>query len=563
MPLDPFFHALVPLALALLLSLALGRMAARFGVPRVTVYLLVGLCLGPHALQRLVPAEGVAGDLLLGSGTEAPLTAVSELAIGFILFGIGGQFRFESFRRVGPRLLGVSAFEIGLTGLLVGAAALITSHDWRLAVVAPALAVASAPSATLVTLRELEAEGPASRSLILCVGHNNLVALLMFPLLLSIAFGGGRAGMASMQAIIALGAGIVGGIAVATALESINGRREMVLLGVVAVLALLGLAHYAAAGATGLGMLACFGAGVAVCNASPHAQVLFRYIENTVYPLYVLFFIGVGRDLHIEAVARAGGLGVLFVAARAAGKLLGTRWGLRFFHVEEGLPPGLGAGLLCQAGIALGLVSTLAWVEPDATAELRNVAVASVVVFELIGPWLVRRVVVDAGEVKLANLVPSAEATGPNALRWVMNELRRNLGLLNLRTGAADGPTVEHAMRRRPQTIASTTPFERVLKALGEAEAQVLPVIDAEGRFKGVVSFEEVKNALYDPVLRGLVIAEDLTHPVTDPLSPGSSLESALERMDQHRAHAWPVVEGGRLLGMVQRSDVYGLMRRR
>jgi CBS-domain-containing membrane protein len=102
-----------------------------------------------------------------------------------------------------------------------------------------------------------------------------------------------------------------------------------------------------------------------------------------------------------------------------------------------------------------------------------------------------------------------------------------------------------------------------VLKALGEAEAHVLPVIDAEGRFKGVVSFEEVKHALYDPVLRNLVIAEDLTETVADPLSPQASLESALERMDRNGAHAWPVVEEGRLLGMVQRSDVYGLMRRR
>ena len=61
--------------------------------------------------------------------------------------------------------------------------------DWRLAVIAPALAISSAPSATLVTLREIEADGPTSRSLILCVGNNNLVALFLFPLLLAVAFG--------------------------------------------------------------------------------------------------------------------------------------------------------------------------------------------------------------------------------------------------------------------------------------------------------------------------------------------------------------------------------------
>jgi Kef-type K+ transport system membrane component KefB/CBS domain-containing protein len=552
----------LPLAAALLLSLALGRTASRFGVPGVTVYLLVGLALGPHALQRLLSADGPAGVLLLGPETAGPLNAVGELAVGFILFGIGGEFRFQSFRRIGARLLGVSAVEVGLTGLLVGGAVLWGTGDWRLALIAPALAVASAPSATLVTLRELEAEGPASRSLIICVGQSNLAALLLFPLLLSLAFGGGKAGMAGMLAIGAIGVGALVGIAIANALEVITGRREIVLLGLVTVLLLLGMAHRAEAGATGLAMLACFSAGLAVSNASPHAGALFRYVENTVYPLYVLFFVGAGCDLHVGALAEAGALGALFIGARAAGKVAGTYLGLRLFRLEEGLPPTLGVGLLCQAGVALGLVSTLEWVEPDATAGLRSVVVASVVVFELIGPWLVRRVAVEAGEVKLANLVPQAEATGSDAWRWVMNELRRNLGLLPKEAGAPGGPTVEHAMRRRPRILQEAVPFERVLKALGESDADVLPVVGAGGELKGVISYDEVKNALYDPVLRGLVIAEDLAHTIDDPLAVTASLEAALERMDRHRAHSWPVVAEGRLVGMVRRSDVYALIRR-
>ncbi len=414
-----------------------------------------------------------------------------------------------------------------------------------------------------MTLREIEADGPTSRSLILCVGNNNLVALFLFPLLLALAFGGGHPAQATAFALLALGTGGLIGFGAAVWLESITGRRELVLLGMLVVFAALGLVHWIAAGSTGLGMLACFAAGVALTNGSPHSDELFRYVENTVYPLYVLFFIAAGRDLHLEAVIQGGALGVLFIFARAAGKLFGARIGLRLTGWGEGMPPSFGAGLMCQAGIALGLVAALEYAAPDATAELRHVVVASVVVFELAGPWLVRRTALVAGEVKLVNLFPHAEARGTEAVRWVLLEFRRNLGMLRSDSGLSEGgPTVGHAMRRRPRVVSERLPFERVLKALGETGTDLLPVVDAEGRFKGVISYEEVKNTLYEPALRDLVIAEDLTSDIGDPLEPESSLAAALDIMDRHRVHSWPVVEGERLLGMVRRTDLYSLMRK-
>jgi CBS domain-containing protein len=325
----------------------------------------------------------------------------------------------------------------------------------------------------------------------------------------------------------------------------------------------LGVAHGVRPGSTGLAMLCCFAAGMSLSNASPHSGQLFRYLENTVYPLYVLFFLGAGRDLHVEAMLSAGALGVLFVLARASGKVVGGRLGLRLARWEESLPSEFGAGLLCQAGVALGLVAALEAVEAGVTKDLRSVVVASVVFFELVGPWLVRRTAVRAGEVKLANLLSPPEATGVDALRWVWTELRRNLGLLRGDLLQPDGaPTVMHAMRRRPATVPESAPFERVLRTLGDTGADVLPVLGPDGAFAGVISYEEVKNALYDPALRGLVIAGDLTIPVDDPLAPGDSLASALERMDRHRVQSWPVVEEARLVGIARRSDLYGLMRR-
>jgi len=538
-------------------------MASRIGIPRVTVYLLVGLVLGPHALLRLVGADSPAGGFLLGPDTETPLAATGQLALGFILFGVGSEFRLRVFRRVGPRILRISSMEMLTTAVLVGLAVWAVTGDWRLAVVAPALATASAPSATLVTLREIEAEGPASRALILLVGHNNLVTLLVFPLLLALAFGSGNPLEATAASLLALAGGGGLGLCAAVGLEAIAGRREFVLLGLLVVLAALGLVHWAQPGATGLGMLACFAAGVVVANGSPHADALFRYVENTVYPLYVLFFIDAGRDLHIEALASAGVLGALFIAARSLGKLGGVELGLRAAGWQQQMPRGLGAGLLCQAGVALGLVTALASAAPEATAELRHVVVASVVFFELLGPWLVRRTAIRAAEVKLSQLYPHSDATGFDALRWVWLEIRRNLGLVRGDVVGSDrGARVAQAMHRRPATIGEGEPFERVLRVLGETAEPLLAVLDAGGRFQGVISYDEVKSTLYDPVLRSLIIARDLTARVDDPLRPDDSLAAALDRMDHHRVHSWPVVEDGRLLGMVRRAELYAVVRR-
>jgi len=547
---------------ALLLSLAVGRFASGHGIPRVTVYLLVGLFLGPHIGLAWAEPDGILAQFMLGPDTEVPLRVLQELGVGFILFSIGAAFRFPIFREVGPRILGISGAEIGLTSVLVGGAVYLATGDWRLGVIAPALAVASAPSATLVTLREVEAEGPTSRCLMLCVGHNNLVALIAYPVLASLAFGVGGAGGATLSALIALAGGGAIGFAAAVWLESITGRRELVLLGILVVLATLGIAHWGEVGGTGLGMLACFAAGLAIANGSPHSDELFRYLENTVYPIYVLFFIAAGRDLHLDAIAQGGLLAVLFIAARTAGKIYGSRIGMRLTGLSDSLPRSLGSGLLCQAGIALGLVASLEQIAPTETAHLRHVVVASVVIFELIGPFLVRHVVVRAGEVTLANLLPHAEAKGTEALRWVYLEFRRNLGLLKDDSDSDNKTTVEHAMRRRPRFVSESLSFERVLKALGETGADLLPVIDHEAYFKGVISYEEVKNTLYDPFLRGLVIAEDLTSSVDDALDPDASLAKALEVLDRHRVQSWPVVKDRQLLGIVRRTDIYAMMRR-
>lgn len=561
---DSFLATLPAIALALFLALRGGRRAQRLGIPRVTAYLLVGILLGPHALGRLVGEESALRALLLDEHTHDVLAVAKQLALGFILFRVGCEFRFTALRRVGPRVLVVSLCEVLATAGAVFVAVFALTGDLAMSALAPLLATDSAPSATLLTLREVEAEGPASQALIQLVGLNNLVTLLLFPLVLVLAYGAGQPWIATGAALLALAGGVALGFLAAVSLESSRQARERMVLGLLLVFACLGLAH-ALGGAQPFGaiMLACFGAGVAMTNGSHFSDQLGDTLESAVYPLYVLFFLGAGSALEIETLLGLGLLGLFFVGARSAGKVLGARLGVRLARWSGELSPWLGAGLLSQAGVALGLIAALEVAAPAETADLRHVALGSVVFFELLGPILTRNTVVRAGEVKLSNLMLVGDAGGRRALREVAGELGQNLGLVDFgRIDARGGLTVRHAMHKAPDVARANTLFEDVLKLLSHTSSDLLPVIDADGSLLGLISFNDMKDILYDPHLRGLVIAEDLAQPVSEPLDPEEPLHEALADMDRMRVHSWPVVEDGVLVGMLKRKDVYSTLHR-
>lgn len=555
------YRTLPAIAFALLVALWAGGRAQRVGVPRVTAYLLVGMVLGPHLLGGVAEAGKWPPILALGEDPVGVLDLFEHVALGFIIFRVGCEFRFTALRKSGPKIALLSAAELGVTGVCLFVVVWVFTGDLALSVLAPLLATASAPSATLLTLREVEADGPSSRTLIQLVGLNNLVTLLAFPVVLAFSLGAGEPGPATLQAIGALAGGSVIGLVAAILTESWTSARERTVLGVMLVFACLGLAYAIDEHPTGPAMLACFGAGVALVNSSPHADRMNAVLESAIYPLYVLFFLGAGAELHLESLAQLGVLGCAFILARTIGKVLGTRLGLRLARWEEAAPRTLGAGLLCQAGVALGLVAALERQAPEQTADLCKVALASVVFFELVGPYLTRRTVVQAGEVKLANLMKPARH--PGVVREVAGELVRNLGVRTWRgDGSDEGLTVRHVMRRAAGVARANTPFAQVLALVSEAGSDVLPVTDHAGNLIGMISFADIKDILYDPTLRTLVIAEDLMQPLEEPVPPELPLRQALALMDSRRVHSVPVCEGRRLLGMLRRSDAYSTLHR-
>jgi Kef-type K+ transport system membrane component KefB len=321
--LNEVLTAFPSIALALLACLILAKLSLGIGVPRVSIYLLVGVALGPHGLMPFFGDAPWVERVFLGEASHHLFELVTPVAVGFILFRVGGEFQFRSLRQFGPRILALSGFEILSTGILVGVAVWAATGDFALGLIAPALAISTAPSATLLTLREVEAEGPTSRSLILLVGLNNLAALLAFPILMGIAFGTGHPFAKTAISFVGLFGGMAIGLVAALLLESFQSRKEHAVLGVLVVLGCLGFSNAISNDPMMTSMLACFGAGFVVVNGSARGPGLFESNQGMVYPLYVLFFLGSGRDLHLETLVALGALGFLFIAARVTGKFFG------------------------------------------------------------------------------------------------------------------------------------------------------------------------------------------------------------------------------------------------
>ena len=561
---DPIWILIFPpLALALLVGHLLGHGAARLGVPQVTVYLLMGIVLGPHGIAALDWMPAWTGVFTLEAQDHHALEVLEHIAIGFILYRVGTEFRFQDLRRIGPRVVALSLGEVLLTGGLVFLAVWSVTGNLIVASIAPVLAISSAPSATLLTLREVEADGRASRAILLLVGLNNLTTLLIFPIPLALAFGVGDPTSAILVALGALGIGGAVGLVISIVLESAGRVRYRTLLGVIGVIACVGLVGFLPGDPVGLAMLACFGAGVAVVNSSPHAEEFTLDLERAVYPLYALFFVAAGSGLQVERLGQLGALGLAFIGARVTGKLLGSYVGIKLGGFGKDLPKYLGMGLMCQAGVALGILNALegSEVAEPITRDLRGVVLASVVFFELVGPWLTRRTVIEAGEVKLANLV--MQRPGAGGLREVRDELKRNLGADAVGRIEADGGLcVRHAMHRAPDVASSNLTFDAVLKLFGESGHDTLTVVNSDHKPVGVIAFSDIQDILYDPSLRNLVIAEDLMQPLTLTFEPDVALSLALDQMDAGGVHSVAVVEDGHLAGMLSRRDVYSTLHR-
>lgn len=570
----------------MLLAAIVGGYAARLvRVPRVVGFLAGGVALRA-ALDAMLSttADGDAADRL--QAAFAPLGSVKDLALGLILFTIGRVFERSALRSAGPRVLKISLAQAVLCFLFVfaacAAAALVLQPGHG---VAPNLifagllalaAIATAPAVTLFVLQEYDAKGPMTDSILGVTGLNNLVCIVLFHTVFLILAGSGAIHAAvelQAHAWLGLTAATVGSIALGivcgTLISLIHARLplgETVLI-FFALFILLGAGEGWLLEHKGISfnfLLTALIIGAVFANAAMDSQKLETSIRTVGSPIFAGFFVMAGYELHLDDLARMGWLGAAFVTARIAGKLLGTSMGLRWAGVLPSTSPRLGSALLCQGAVVIGLAYfvTRHW-QHELAGMFARVILGSVVVFELIGPLLVKRTVVQAGEVKAITLLRrggSPDEGGPIA--GLM--LRSVLGLFGLRrrlpgAGAAGVMQVRHIMRTNVQFLRAADTLDAVLHFIERSTNHHFPVVNDDNTFAGVIHFSDVRDVIYDPIMGELVTAIDLADTGADVVPMDMPLEGLLETFHRLNVGVLPVVEQAeskRIIGIVEQRDL-------
>ncbi len=403
------------LAVSLLAGLLMSRVVKVLGLPAVTAYLIAGILIGPFCLGRL----GVAG---LGFNSLEQVTSlgiISDVAMGFIAFAIGNEFRLGQLKKNGKQATVIGIVQAVAATLLVDAALIafhyIAPHILSLpaAITLGAIASATAPAATLMVVRQYKAKGPLTDILLPIVALDDAVGLVIFAISFGIAksLTSGHVDILSViaepiiEVTLSLALGFIMGIIFNLIEKMFHSRSKRMSIAITFVLLTVACTKISFnIGPVHCGfssLLTCMMLGTVFCNICDVSEELMDRTERWTAPLYVLFFVFSGAELDFGVIADVAiiAAGVVYILARSAGKYYGSLWSSKSVGCDENIVKYLGVTLLPQAGVALGM-SVIAQQSLGADgAVIRNIILFSVLVYELVGPTLTKIALTKAGEI--------------------------------------------------------------------------------------------------------------------------------------------------------------------
>lgn len=406
---------LLPVSIALLAGLIMTRVFKPLKLPSVTAYLIAGVLVGPYFLGAL-NLEGVGFHTLEAVGQ---LSIVAEVALGFIAFSIGNEFRLEELKHTGKQATIIGIFQ-ALAAVLFVDAALYAVHLMmpdKLSVpqliTLGAIATATAPAATLMVVRQYKAKGPLTSLLLPIVALDDAVGLIIFAICFGISktLVSGVVDFVSIfinplvEIIASLALGAVMGWLL-TQLEKMfnsnTNRLNMTIALVLFTTALSSLSFHVGPVHVGFSsLLVCMMLGTVFCNICPLSHDLMAATDKWTSPLFALFFVVSGAELELSVFTDVSIIiiGTVYIVFRCFGKYFGTLFSAKVTHCEPQICKYLGITLFPQAGVALGMCATAMQLgEPGRL--IRNITLFAVLIYELFGPIMTREALAAAGEIK-------------------------------------------------------------------------------------------------------------------------------------------------------------------
>lgn len=419
---------LISLSVALLSGLLLSRLAKLVRLPAITAYLLAGVLIGPYILGAFnIPGLGITHGQIAGLGI------ISDLALGFIAFSMGSEFRLSALKKIGKQATVIGIIQAVFTTILVDIALvclhLVIPNELPLpaAITLGAVASATAPAATLMVIRQYKAKGPLTNILLPVVALDDAVGLVVFAVSFGVARSMSQAsvGLLSiileplLEVVFSLGLGFIMGLLFTLCEKYFHSRSKRMAVSVTFVMLTVGLSglkfqiggiHVAFSS-----LLACMMLGTVFCNICDFSEELMERADRWTAPILILFFVISGAELELSVFTDLAIviIGVVYILSRSFGKYFGAGFSSRLVKCDPHIVKYLGITLLPQAGVALGMAIKASELGADG-AIVRNITLFAVLIYEIVGPYLTKIALIKAGDIKEHERVSARDAAKKN-----------------------------------------------------------------------------------------------------------------------------------------------------
>lgn len=404
----------MPIILSIVVALVAGLLSTRvvklLHLPNVTGYLIAGLLIGVSCF-KIVDATA--------------FTIIIDLALGFIAFSIGGEFKISSLKKLGKSIFTITFAQSIAALVLVDIFVILAfvcmkeynNENLALSIILGAIATATAPAATLMVIRQYKARGPVTDTLLPVVALDDAFGLMFFSISFALAkaFATGEKltilnilvwPLAEIACSLLIGA--ILGVLLAFACKWFKSRANRLCLMITAVFAGVGFCELFENLALPFGLsslLLCMMIGAVFCNVNDQSLGIMDGCERWTPPLFMFFFVLSGAELDVTNLAKIGVVGIVYLVARCIGKYFGAYFGAKAVHADKNVIKYLGLTLFPQAGVAIGmaqLVSKKFSGNPLTTGiaiSVVTIVLSATLIYELFGPVITKIALTKSGEI--------------------------------------------------------------------------------------------------------------------------------------------------------------------
>ena len=358
-------------------------------LPNVTAYILAGILIGPYVLN-LVPQRIIDGTDFL-----------SDIALAFIAFSTGEFFKLDILKRNGMKVVWITILEAVLASVFIFILTyFVLRLDLAFSIVLAALASATAPASTMMTIRQTGAKGDFVDTLLQVVALDDVVGLVLYSVAISIAlaslsgasgFSFETLGKPVVLNLLVVGLGSLFGLFMKLLMPQKRSKDNKLIISVALLFAFCGVCALLDLSP----LLGCMMMGTVYTNIADDDK-LFKQLNYFSPPILLLFFVRSGMSFQLDALVSSSGnldgvpllvIGVSYFLVRILGKYAGAWLGCRLVKKDRLVRNYLGLALIPQAGVAIGLAALGArTLGGTMGSDLQTIILASSVLYELIGP---------------------------------------------------------------------------------------------------------------------------------------------------------------------------------